>query len=176
MWKQKQFPKCYILTQKCRWWIMEIQVADHLIWFSVIPQPLKTKCFSMLQICYACLLLYNFHLAFTAWLSLHLYHVIKHTYLHRQRCKPSGMRTVLSAKLFPYISKAHNTFILRVKCLELFDPKDEGTIILCNTENYLPTNTASPPRWLASSAVLLWKPQICSHCSHTYLMSCSLRP
>jgi hypothetical protein len=33
----------------------------------------------------------------------------------------------------------------RVKHLELFDPEDEGTMTLCNTDIYLPLNTASLP-------------------------------
>lgn len=52
---------------------------------------------------------------------------------------------MLLAKLFPDISKALCTFMSRVKHLELFDPEDEGSMIFCNTDNYLPLNTASPP-------------------------------
>jgi hypothetical protein len=66
-----------------------------------------------------------------------------------------GCDTVLLAKLFPGISKDHSAFMCRIKHLELLDPEDEGTMIIWNTANYLSINTASHPRWFASTAVLV---------------------
>jgi hypothetical protein len=42
---------------------------------------------------------------------------------------------------------------------ELFDPEDKGTIVLCNIRNYLPSDAASCPRRLESSATPLSEPR-----------------
>lgn len=81
--------------------------------------------------------------------------------LSQQRCNIStysGLWNCVIRQIVPSALDYHSSFIFMARSprilLEMLEPEDEGTVILCNAGNYPPNVTASHPHWCGSPITL----------------------
>lgn len=81
--------------------------------------------------------------------------------LLQQHCKIStylGLWNCVIRQILPSVLNYHSSFIFGARSprilLEMLEPEDEGTIILCNVGNYPPNVTASHLKWCGSPITL----------------------